>query len=61
MTQLENLKNELLDMVITIRQLEGVEDYCGADYSDIISDVRWSHHQCKSRLTDLTRPRRLKR
>jgi hypothetical protein len=53
MTKIEDLKNETLDMLITLRELEQLEDYDGVDYDEIVTDIKWGHHQCKIRLQNL--------
>ena len=49
-TQIQQLKDEALDLLITLRELEPLEDYSDADYDEVLTDVKWSHHQCRLRL-----------
>lgn len=52
-SQIQELKDEVLDLLITLRELEPLEDYDGVDYDEVLNDVKWSHHQCKIRLQNL--------
>ena len=47
------IKNELLDILVTVKQLEELETYEDADYSDVISDFRWNHKMLRNRLCNL--------
>ena len=53
MTELQDLKDELLDTLITIRELEPLEDYDGASYADVLTEYKWNHQQLKHRLLNL--------
>jgi hypothetical protein len=54
MTEISEIINELLSMICTMKQLDKVETYKDADYSEVIVDLKWSHQQCKHRLATLT-------
>ena len=53
MAELQDLKDELLDTLITIRELEPLEDYDGASYADVLTEYKWNHQQLKHRLLNL--------
>ena len=53
MTDLKKLQNELGEMQITVRELQKLEDYNGADYREVIQDTHWLHVQLQHRLTTL--------
>ena len=53
MTELQDLKDELLDTLVTIRELEPLEDYNGASYADVLTEYKWNHQQLKHRLLNL--------
>ena len=53
MTEIQQLKDELLDIGATLRELEVLEDYTDADYSEVLMDMKWSHQQLKHRLLNL--------
>ncbi len=55
MSDLKQLQYELGEMQVTVRELSVLEDYNGADYSDVISEVRWNHMMLKHRLDTLRR------
>jgi hypothetical protein len=52
-SQIQELKDEVIDLLITLRELEPLEDYDGVDYDEIVTDIKWGHHQCKIRLQNL--------
>ena len=53
MNEVKALQKEVSDMQITLRELAVLEDGFGADYSEVITDVKWSHQQLKHRLQTL--------
>ena len=53
MTSIKQIQNELGEMQITLRELSVLEDYQGADYSEVFTDVKWLHQMLKHRLLSL--------
>lgn len=53
MNEVKVLQNEVSEMAITLRELAVLEDGFGADYSEVITDVKWTHQQLKHRLQTL--------
>ena len=53
MSNLKKLQFELGEMQATVSQLQELEDYDGADYSEVIQDTRWLHVQLRHRLSSL--------
>ena len=53
LTTIKQLQYELGEMQVTLRELSVLEDYDGADYSEVLTDVKWIHQQCKHRLQTL--------
>jgi len=50
---ISEIRDELLDMLITLRELEVLEDYNDVDYSEVLTDIKWSHQMLKHRLETL--------
>ena len=55
MTSITEVQKETMDLLITLRELEVLEDYDGADYTAVLSDLQWNHYELKERLTTLQR------
>lgn len=53
MNEVKILQNEVSEMAVTLRELAELEDGFGADYSEVITDVKWTHQQLKHRLQTL--------
>ena len=53
MNEVKVLQNEVSEMAVTLRELAVLEDGFGADYSEVITDVKWTHQQLKHRLQTL--------
>ena len=47
------MQNEIGEMQITLRELAVLEDYDGADYSEVLDELKWNHQMLKHRLTTL--------
>ena len=52
-TRIKHLQNEIGEMQITLRELAVLEDYDGADYSEVLDELKWNHQMLKHRLTTL--------
>ena len=50
---ISEIKDELVDMLITLGELEVLEDFDGVDYSAVCDELKWSHQQLKHRLLSL--------
>ena len=53
MNEIKQLQYEVNEMADTLKELAVLEDGFGADYSEVITDVKWSHQQLKHRLQTL--------
>ena len=53
MTALKRIEHELLESLRVVRELKPLEDYRGADYSDVETDVRWNRRMLENRLKNL--------
>ena len=53
MTALKRIEHELLESLRVVRELKPLEDYKGADYSDVETDVRWNRRMLENRLKNL--------
>ena len=53
MNEVKVLQNEVSEMAVTLRELAELEDGFGADYSEVITDIKWSHQMLKHRLQTL--------
>ena len=53
MNEVKVLQNEVSEMAVTLRELAELEDGFGADYSEVITDIKWSHQMLKHRLLSL--------
>ena len=53
MSEVKVLQKEVSDMQITLRELAVLEDGFGADYSEVITDLKWLHQMLRHRLQTL--------
>lgn len=53
MTKIKHLEEVVLDIQANLRELKVLEDYDGADYSELLSDLKWSNQMLRHRLTTL--------
>jgi len=53
MTRIKELEVVVLDIQANLRELNALEDYKGADYSELLTDLKWSNQMLKHRLTTL--------
>jgi len=53
---IEDLKEILgvcIDLICIARQLADIENGCGADYEDVITDLKWNRMVLQNRLNSL--------
>ena len=50
---IDQIKEILLNMLVTVKQLEELETYDDADYNDVLLDLRWNHRMLQNRLCNL--------
>ena len=53
MTRIKELEVVVLDIQANLRELNALEDYKGADYSELLVDLKWSNQMLKHRLITL--------
>ena len=52
-TTIKQLQKEIMDMGETLKELAVLEDYNGADYSEVLDELKWNHQMLKHRLLSL--------
>ena len=57
MTKIKEIQQECTEMQATLRELSTLEDYQGADYSDVLTEIKWNHQMLKHRLLSLQQRR----
>ena len=50
---LKKIEHELLESLRIVRELKPLEDYKGADYSDVVTDIRWNRVMLENRVKSL--------
>ena len=53
MTALKRIEHELLESLRVVRELKPLEDYKGADYSDVETDIKWNRRMLENRVKSL--------
>ena len=53
MNPIKVLQHECNEMMSVLRELAVLEDYCDADYSDVVTDVKWNRVMLENRLKNL--------
>ena len=53
MNPIRQLQHECTEMMCVLRELAVLEDYCDADYSDVVTDVKWNRVMLENRLKNL--------
>ena len=53
MNPIKVLQHECNEMQIVLRELSVLEDYSDADYSDVVTDVKWNRVMLEDRLKNL--------
>ena len=53
LTRIKDIQQVINEMQITLRELKVLEDYDGADYSEVLTELKWNHQMLKHRLTTL--------
>ena len=53
MNPIKQLQHECNEMQIVLRELSVLEDYSDADYSDVVTDVKWNRVMLEDRLKNL--------
>jgi hypothetical protein len=53
MNPIKQLQHECTEMMCVLRELAVLEDYCDADYSDVVTDVKWNRVMLENRLKNL--------
>lgn len=50
---LKKIEHELLESLRIVRELKPLEDYKGADYHDVLVDIKWNKVMLENRLKNL--------
>lgn len=45
--------NVSIDLVCILKQLSGLDDGCGADFSEVLTDLKWNRMTLNNRLMSL--------